>query len=99
VLAALDPRRDGLAFPAIRELTTDELRDELAYVRYRLDVLVHRRFLRPFTVAEGEQYRDFAARELRLLDALGHAWPGRVSVGLRLQMSAKRRVHDVYMLE
>jgi hypothetical protein len=44
--------------------------DELAYVRYRLDVLVTRRFLRPFTAAEAGQYRDFAAREMRLLDAL-----------------------------
>jgi hypothetical protein len=49
--------------------------DELAYVRYRLDVLVTRRFLRPFTAAEAGQYRDFAAREMRLLDALGTNGP------------------------
>jgi hypothetical protein len=86
VLAALDPPRDESAFPAIRETSADELRDELAYVRYRLEVLVDRRFLRPFTVAEAEQYRHFGARELRLLDALGHARPAPVGIGIRLKL-------------
>jgi hypothetical protein len=86
VVAALEPFRDDSALPAIRDMRADEL----AYVRYRLDVLVARRFLRPFTVVEAEQYREFAARELRLLDALGQDRPLRLCVGARVSASVHR---------
>jgi len=56
-------------------MTTDDLRDELASVRDRLDRLVDQRLLTPFEfeVEDEATYRALAARELLLLDAIRRA--------------------------